>query len=492
MKDNKFIKVVKTFSASEFRELEKFVESPFFSRGRDLSTFFKCIKPFYPGFDSKEFTAENIYSVLYPGKKFDEKTSGNILYKLSSELYSMCKEFLILKGLDEDKLGKKYYLLQKLRERKLYKEFEKEYNAVQSESDELRKGSVEDFLNKHFLAITYIEYCIESGKIEDLFRSIIDAGEYVSIAALIQSYRNPDILGNFVNRVFKNDSGPFNNLADLMIDHLDSEGFLEQLKKNNDRHFPYIEVNFTIYKLGKNPNDHENYFLLKNLFDKYNHMFGRTEKYLLLCIMSSHCIRNLYGKDSDKFTAEEFDIYKKSIDLGVYKYNKNDAFDLGRFRNIVLAAFSMKQYDWLEKFVNDYTGELSPLYKESMKYYSNAYVSFGRKDFGKALENLTKVNYDYFLFKADIKKLMLQIYFELGYYEEAYSMLDSMKHYVSNTKDLSAAFKLRENNFMKFIRELLKIKTSANTKDAGRLESEINIEHQLAVKSWLLEKIKEL
>jgi len=50
LKDSKLIKLLKNFNSEEFKEFEKFVASPFFSRGRDLLPLFKALKPFYPGF----------------------------------------------------------------------------------------------------------------------------------------------------------------------------------------------------------------------------------------------------------------------------------------------------------------------------------------------------------------------------------------------------------------------------------------------------------
>lgn len=487
MNDSKLIRFLKSFTVLEIKEFEKFVNSPFFSLGRDVSAYYKLISSYYPEFENEKLAPENVFAKLYPAKKFDQKTSVNILHKLSSELFVMCKEFLIQKGLNQDNQRKKYYLLQKLREKKLYSEFDRIYKDAIDETDEIRKGGADDFLNKYFLYDCHLEYCIESGKADEAINSKISMGESAAIAALNMGYRNPDQLSNF-----RSGNPALNfNLIDTMIENLDSETFLRTLKKNNDKNYPYIDVNFTIYKLGINPDNHENYFHLKQQFDKYKQYFGRTEKYILLSIMASHCIRNLYGGSSDIFTVEEFEVYKKGIELNLHKYNETDSIDLGRFRNIVNSAFSLNEIEWLEKFISKHLSELSPNYRQSMKYYSMAFVFFGKGEFMQALENLNEVSYDYFLFKSDIKNLSLKIFYELGFFEQAFSLLDSVKHYISSTKDLPAPFKLRETNFIKFINELLKIKTSGNKKDVSELRKTIIEELQVNSKAWLLKKIDE-
>ncbi|MCB0728950.1 MAG: hypothetical protein KDD00_15905, partial [Ignavibacteriae bacterium] len=114
MNDIKLIKLLKTLSAAEFSEFERFVNSPFFSTGRNLSDFFKCLKPFYPEFDNKNLSEEKIFLKLFPGKKFDPKTSVNLIHKFSSELHKLGKEYLIQTELRNDEGRKYFYLLNKL------------------------------------------------------------------------------------------------------------------------------------------------------------------------------------------------------------------------------------------------------------------------------------------------------------------------------------------------------------------------------------------
>ena len=100
-----------------------------------------------------------------------------------------------------------------------------------------------------------------------------------------------------------------------------------------------------------------------------------------------------------------------------------------------------------------------------------------------------KVKYEFFLFKLDVKNLMFKIYFELDYTEQAYSLLDAMRHYLSNAKDLSESIIARERNFIKYASELLKLKSESKILNSNYLKDKLENERYLEGRKWLLQKI---
>jgi hypothetical protein len=127
-----------------------------------------------------------------------------------------------------------------------------------------------------------------------------------------------------------------------------------------------------------------------------------------------------------------------------------------------------------------------------MRHYSFARLEFARKNYDKALDNLIKVKYEFFLFKIDVKDLMFKIYFEMGLYENAISVLNTMRQYVEHTSDLSESFKTGYRNFIKFGNALLKMKLSGNKNDGGLVERNIVNENNLFSRQWLLEKVSSI
>ncbi|HMR41438.1 MAG TPA: hypothetical protein PKA90_13520 [Ignavibacteria bacterium] len=488
MKDSKLISILKTLTSEEFKEFEKFTDSPYFSYGRDLSSFLRCIKGFYPEFDSSQLTEEALFSRLYPEKKFDPGSSINTIHKLSSELYKLSKEFLIYSEFRRDTSSRNIYLLNNLRKKKLYREFEKEYSKSELFNISDNKGSVNDFLNEYFLQESFLEYSIEKGNIKKAFDAILTAGEYIVISALIKGFRNIDT--NQASEGF-NISVRY-NLPDNLINHLDSEKLLEEMKENEDRFYPYAAISYAIHKMKKYPDDTKLYFEYKDLVMENLDLFGHSEKYILFQTMINHCINNNKGENEMLFIREEFEVYNKEFELGIYKYSPDDYIQVNTFRSIIGCALDNGKMDWLENILNKHIDDLHPDQRKNMKYYTMAFIHFQRKEFEKALECTMKINFNFVLFKMDVKNLLFKIYFELGYFEQAYSVMDAAKHYISKTKDLSEILKIRESNFLKYAAELLKAVSGNKTADKDRLILNIEKESNITSKNWLISKTLEL
>ena len=120
MKDTKLIRLFRTFSKEEWKELEKFAASPCFNKGRNYIPLVKELKKYAPEFDSAKLTKENLYKKIFSGKLYKETVINTIL----SGLYSLSEEFLVylqLKNLPE----RPSMLIRELTGTILFKEAEK-------------------------------------------------------------------------------------------------------------------------------------------------------------------------------------------------------------------------------------------------------------------------------------------------------------------------------------------------------------------------------
>ena len=115
----------------------------------------------------------------------------------------------------------------------------------------------------------------------------------------------------------------------------------------------------------------------------------------------------------------------------------------------------------------------------------------GHLIFELALKYLSLVKYDTFVFKFDVRTLMLKIYLELGYYEQTRSLIDSFRHFILENTSITEYIKMVHLNFIKFVNEIMRLKESKKEFDPGRLINEITLS-QARNKEWLIEKIYEL
>jgi tetratricopeptide (TPR) repeat protein len=151
----------------------------------------------------------------------------------------------------------------------------------------------------------------------------------------------------------------------------------------------------------------------------------------------------------------------------------------------------MKEFRWLKKFIETYTEKLRPEYRENMKYLARANLDFAQGKFEKALENISKVKYDIFIYKFDVKNLMLKIYYELNLFDPAFSLIDAFKHFLSENKEHAEIYRMQYGNFLRIYGKLLKAKESGKTGEVDFLSEEVDSTEALASRIWLKEKINE-
>jgi hypothetical protein len=72
LEKNYLIQMLKTFTAGEWKEFEKFSSSPYFNKGRNYLPMLKILKKYYPDFDSPEFTHQTIYKNYIPERSISK------------------------------------------------------------------------------------------------------------------------------------------------------------------------------------------------------------------------------------------------------------------------------------------------------------------------------------------------------------------------------------------------------------------------------------
>ena len=105
---------------------------------------------------------------------------------------------------------------------------------------------------------------------------------------------------------------------------------------------------------------------------------------------------------------------------------------------------------------------------------------------------MNKVKYSLFAYKADVKILMMQLYYEIKEIDPAYSIRDSFKKFVSNNKNVSGLFKKRFSSFIKYYGKLLKAYEDNEGKYVDELDYEIRKDDDVFKKNWFIEKIENL
>ncbi|MBK8553931.1 MAG: hypothetical protein IPL53_23965 [Ignavibacteria bacterium] len=281
---------------------------------------------------------------------------------------------------------------------------------------------------------------------------------------------------------------PENKFPDKLLEAIDLEKVIETFKEHAN--YPKISFSYYTYKSITNNNDLEYYKKAKEIFFKYINSISRFEKNFFYADLM-----NILGSgldwENDFKRKELFEITVSCVEDKAYKASDEDFMHPAFYRNAIMYSTSFKKFDWADDFIDHFTDELQPEYRDNMKYYSKAVVSFGKGEFEKSLEHISKVKYDLTRLKVDVKILMLKIYYELNLEDPALSLIDTFKHYASDSKDIVEETRGSIKNFLKCYSKLLKLKVDPDSYESESLTNEIKKEKHLFHRDWLIEKLME-
>ena len=162
------------------------------------------------------------------------------------------------------------------------------------------------------------------------------------------------------------------------------------------------------------------------------------------------------------------------------------------YRNIILLSSSQRNTGWLCDLAEKHIVCLHPENRDNLKNLAYAYLYFLKGEFERSLEHNSLINTDFFFFKTDVKNLLMKNYYELNYFEEAFSCIDAFKHFLSSNKELPEAFKDFYRTYIKLYEDLIKIKSGKSKKEPLFIKKEIEKKAHPSFKQWLSEKANEL
>jgi len=486
MKKSKLIEIISTFSQEELKSFEKFILSPYFTRGRDVSGFFSQIKKIYPDFKSSKINKEIFFNELFPGEKYNQKKLKN----LSFELTYLAEQFLISESLKKNESEKELMLSIQYKDRGKRKLFANTLYLIEERVNGRLFDSFNGFSLEDKLLWLKQEYYVGLND----FRKVVTLKgkhtEYILLSFLVKylrALRDREV-------VYSTYTGETENLLlDSLSSGIDMDIIISILKKEKYDYLWLMEIYYYSYKSAKDLNDVESYTFFRNIYKENSNKFSKREKYYILSDFLSFCIRN-YNLGKSSYRKEEMELYKEMITEDALRASDDEYLNIILFRNILFLSTDMDENNWYFENMDSLIEKLQPDLRENTKYYSIAHIEYKNKNFEKALENINKVKYDVFLYKLDVKNMLLKIFFELKLYDQAFSMVDTFKHFLKNTKELADEYKQQFINFISIYNKILRASTGSNgsRNDDGYLLKELDNMEIIANRDWLSEKITQM
>lgn len=492
----KLIEILKTFDKAELKKFRRFISSDYFNTNESVGRLFKLIAAFYPVFDihDPKMSPEALFKKIYGTRKFEEKTYRYLL----STLYSLLEKYLAITLFENNELEIKKYTIDELTGRRLFSLAGKNLSALESSLDKDILIGGEYIYNKEDISLFWhqlyflsniqdpiMEKRYEWGEVQ-LFSSFVELSHiYQVLHQVSQSYNLP-LKDNIVFEYLKNIN--YKNILEF-IELNESKGFEVA---ENERLIKALKIYLCFMITILDERDEAYFNKMNDYVGMYSDMFGRNELQNLHLMLATCCNRKRTSLNDDKYQRINFEIIKRAASLDLYTSYTAQYMDVNNFIIIFQTALQLNESGWAAEFLRKYGEQISPEYSEDMIGYSFAELFFSKKQFERSLASLSKVKLKLFRLKLPVKVLMLKLYYELNYIEEAYSLVDSFSHFLTSNKKIR---KNEVNNYLRFLnfyREILKVKASGGSlRLNNETKDELVNSSLLPHKAWLIEKAEE-
>ena len=417
---------------------------------------------------------ENIWKKLFGKEGYNDVR----FRKLCSDLLKLIEGFLAQEVYDENTLNQSSNLMEAVSRKKIDKLYKSSLKNAELITEQLILRPASFY---------YYQYLIEKNYYDlmdvDLKRSEKSNVEKI-INSLDEFYLAEKLKwhGSLLSR----QSLVSHEYQLLFIDEI-----IAHVKKYQYKDVPPVSVYFYSY-LTQSENDNEqHYFSLIEELNKNNDFIPKKELYTLYTSAINYCISKI-NKGKTEFLREFIDLVKHSLEDDILISESETGYlNPWHFKNIVLIALRLGDYDWTEKFIKEYKDKLPIESRDNAVSFNLALVYFYQKKFDKVKEQLREVEYEDISYNLDSKSMLLAVYFEKDEDEALISLLDTFKTYLHRHKDIPIQRKDRYLNLMRFLKRLIKI-NPGDKKEIELLRNEIKAANGVVSEKWLLEKLAEL
>lgn len=444
-------------------EFIKYLKSPFLNNSRQLQQFYNLL--------SKQAIPNDhtIWSILYPEKKFNPVR----LRKLYSDLSKLLKQYFAHKIYMNDEWQIAWNKLVFFHTQKLNKNYAQLYQVEKNNIE----GSKRDI--KHFYKLYKLE------ELNNLFLS-----EQTDRKA--RQTNLPEILNNLdsfyliAKLNYTCSLIAHSNVFEINYKPRFINEILTYLKTN--KNYPFeLEILFHIYQMLITEN-RSYYDIVITLLDKHFNNISINQLKDWYTYLINFCVRKI-NSGKIEFVNELFDLYKILLDREIIM--DNGKLSPWHYKNITSIGLRLKQYKWINQFLENYKFFLSHEHKENAYVYNMARLNYEMQEYKTALELLNKVKWTDIFYALDSRMLLLKAYYELDEVDALYSHMESFSSFLKRNKNLTKDIKLVYHNFLSLVKKIISVQKTDDEK-IKHIEEKISELKALADINWLKDKLNKI
>jgi hypothetical protein len=492
MKIPEVYKLLKLFTELDFREFEKYLQSPLLNTNKSLLTVFRLIN------NNKSLIAQNEYSKLRNLLKRRTGFSAATIRKLLSFLSNVVLNYYKYKSVLSDDIYANILLNQTLLKNGSYETLTKSQISLSNTLSGLTKFNADNLYNTYLHATNLLNTSVirlkYQSKNESKYRIdvIAQSSENLIVYTLIK------LTNDFINYILTSvDSGKEKEELKFFIE-LDKifEATKHSIGNSSNEIGLVFQLYYNAFLCYNNLTKKEYYLKYKRFFEGNIEAFDGDTINANINILLSYCIICQRITDEDKFFySEELVLMSIYIDQELYKNEITSYLSSIMYRNYVLLCFDIMDMEVLKRFIDGNSINLKSSERPDLTNFALAHYYFGIKNIQKSLKHLNSLDLNRFVYKYDILNIEIKIYFERSDLISIEKIFHNYRELIKKDNLLTKYDKRRFMVFFKYFQELLRIISkpdSNNTKVYLKfLREKIENQNTFVMKKWILSKINE-
>lgn len=479
------LEILKKLDKEDLKKFGLFLKSPYFNTMEILPKVFEIIKNTYPEFSSPALSFQNMFAKLYEDKEYKEQTIRN----LYAELGKLLRTFISVETLKSDEISSNTLYIAGLRQRKAF-ELSSKAAAKNNELITERFGIGSLAFHFHYSNFAYWFNNIHDQRkntSKEYFPLVKSLSENVVMFLLKELF----ILAaeNSKNRkLFTAEKEDF--VFEKFIESFDTHSFLEEFEKLNPVYASMLKIQYWFYYYSVHSFTETEFYKIKNEITQNIKKFYKVEQINYIQELMTLTLTKLVPTDK-KYYNDIFDLMKLFCSLEIYPDRNIADFKAGFFRDMFTVAVILKEYSWAENFVNEYSKFLAIDVRSNEFNYCMGNLSFKQGKFEKSLDYFNRVELKDIIEKINIRFFYLMNFVELGAFENARSVLQTLRQYSQDRKNIPEMYSILIPDALKYFQEIIKCKEQ-NKKIEKFVYDEAFKEKRYYHKQYIQEKMKEL
>lgn len=467
MLKSRLIQVLRTFNKKELRELKKWVQSPFHNQREDVITLYDYLTESTNLFNDNLLDKAFIFPRIYPNEKFDDSKMRQVMHFL----FKAMEEYLFFQKESQNEIKKKISLLKVYGERYLDKAFNKTQKDIENHMQKALNPKEDDLIN-------YYQFQKEVGD----FKSKIKRSQELNLQELTDAYDRAYIAEKLKHAcLILSHQRVYNAQYEI--------GLLEEIlaftEKNNLLENQRIGIHYYLYKI-LSENKVEDFYLLKEYLAEVT-AIPKIEIRDAYIYSINFCASQI-NSGNKIFLKEAFLLYKNGIEKEVFIENK--ILSKWTFKNAVVVALKLKEFEWVENFIQNYSQFLEEKHQKGFLYFNYAMLYYETGNYEKALDVIHKYEFKDILINIESRMILIKIYYEADEFKILESQLESMRAYLQRKKVIGYHKEVYKN-IIRYTKKLLKVNPYSKAQKE-KLKLEIETAKPLTEKAWLLKQLAEL